>query len=110
MNLLGKGLDNIVELIDETVKKVALGLYINLNHNSYTYYKKSFKLLVIENPLQAYNLIKEISSSSTTRLLFKIICRALNFDSSKFIFYSGCIVSTENGDEKPFKDMIDSIQ
>ncbi len=107
MNLLGKGLDNIVELIDETVKKVALGLYINLNHNSYTYYKKSFKLLVIENPLQAYNLIKEISSSSTTRLLFKIICRALNFDSSKI---DSIVDSLENGDEKPFKDMIDSIQ
>jgi len=107
VNLLGKGLDNIVELIDETVKKVALGLYINLNHNSYTYYKKSFKLLVIENPLQAYNLIKEISSSSTTRLLFKIICRALNFDSSKI---DSIVDSLENGDEKPFKDMIDSIQ
>ena len=107
MNLLGKGLDNIVELIDETVKKVALGLYINLNHNSYTYYKKSFKLLVIENPLQAYNLIKEISSSSTARLLFKIICRALNFDSSKI---DSIVDSLENGDEKPFKDMIDSIQ
>ncbi|WP_292320110.1 hypothetical protein [Caldisphaera sp.] len=104
---MGKGLDNIVELIDETVKKVALGLYINLNHNSYTYYKKSFKLLVIENPLQAYNLIKEISSSSTTRLLFKIICRALNFDSSKI---DSIVDSLENGDEKPFKDMIDSIQ
>lgn len=107
VNLLGKGLNNVLELIDETIKKVALGLYINLNHNSYTYYKKSFKLLVVENPLQAFNLIKEISSENTARLLFKIICRALNFDSSKI---DGVINSLENGYEKPFKDMINSMQ
>lgn len=100
---MDKNIENLAELVDETVKKVALGLYINLNYSSYASYQKPFKVLVLENPLSAFNLIKKVSSINTARLLFRIIMRALNFDSVEI---ENILNSLEKGDERSYKDAL----
>ncbi|AFZ70985.1 hypothetical protein Calag_1269 [Caldisphaera lagunensis DSM 15908] len=77
---MGKDTNDLAELVDETIKKVALGLYVNMNYYSYAKYQKPIKILILEEPIHAFDLIKNISSINTARLLFKIIMRALNFD------------------------------
>ena len=94
---------NIEELINETLKRIALGLYVNLNHDSYYIYKKPFKALVVENPVIAFDLIRKSSSVDAAKFIFKIIARALIIDSSKIDFI---IDSLEKGNEEPFKEAI----
>ncbi|MCE4607661.1 MAG: hypothetical protein F7B61_01705 [Caldisphaeraceae archaeon] len=94
------------DLVDETMKRITWGLYIMLNSASYAKYKKPFKTLFFNSPLDAFNLIKDSSSSNSARALFKVLARALGFEQPKIDYL---VESLERGDDSKFREELEKV-
>lgn len=96
--------EQAVKLIDAALRKVALGMVVNLDSHFYMTHGRSFAESLVEDPVGTYREMLQVVPESMARTMIRIAIRSLG--SFSVVDIEKALEALKEGNPGPFQSLI----